>query len=109
MTERFEPGEIEITARAPGHTPFTASARVLAGATVIIEVPVLAATTGPIGSPPPDRIESGGRSPRRVRLALIVGGSGVAVLGLGAFFGLAAKGQYDNAAESSECMRTVGK
>lgn len=107
ITERYEPGEIAVTARVPGSAPFASSARVVAGATVIIEVPAFATMT-PGETPPSGGVVTGPRSRRRVKLAFGLGIAGAAALGLTALYGLAAKGQYDDAAESSECMRMGG-
>jgi tetratricopeptide (TPR) repeat protein len=108
ITERFDPGEVAVTARVPGHEPFTASARVVAGATVIVEVPAFVGAAA-IGPPPPLGVVRGGRSRGRVLLALGVGLGGGVLLGLGGIVGLTAKSSYDSAAESSGCMREAGK
>lgn len=107
LTERFDPGEIVVTARVPGTAPFTASAWVVAGATVIIEVPAFRATLTPGETPPSGGVVTG-RSRSRMKLVFGLGIGGASALSLSALFGLAAKGQYDRVTESSACVRTDG-
>ncbi|MBA3457637.1 MAG: tetratricopeptide repeat protein [Deltaproteobacteria bacterium] len=109
IIERFEPGDVAITARVPGLDPFTASARVLAGATVIIEVPAF--TAAAVIEPPPRPLAfvRGERNRKRVYLGLGLGIGGAAALGLSAIVGLQANSSYDTAAESASCMREAGK
>lgn len=105
ITERFEPGELVVTARVPGHAPFTASARVVAGASVIIEVPAFAVSAPLRGAPPVTGVVDDGRSRGRVYVALgLVVGGGVA-LALSGIVGLSAKSTYDTTAGSAACMR----
>lgn len=109
ITERFDPGEVTVTARVPGRDPFSASARVVAGATVIIEVPAFAATATIGPPPPPITAIRGGRNRGRVYVGLGLGIGGGVALGLSAIVGLSAKSSYDTAAESTSCMREDGK
>ncbi len=112
ITERFEPGELVVTARAPYHDPFTASARVVAGATVIIEVPAFVRPPPPPQGPPAPvtvNLVRGARDPRRVFYARNIGITGGAALGLSVIVGLTARTIYNDTAGSSRCSRETGK
>ncbi|MDB4960935.1 MAG: Tetratricopeptide 2 repeat protein [Myxococcales bacterium] len=110
MTERFEPEEIVVTARAPGRQPFRASALVVAGTTVIVEVPVLEGldVAPAVQAPRVVRVMGGGRSRGRVRLAFGLGvGGGVALIA-SSIIGIRAKQDYDAVATGPDCSRTGG-
>ena len=103
IVDRFEPGTVEVTASAPGRTPFASSARIAAGANVIVEIPVLAAIpahTDVVVSPPPPRERPapvGRRDPGRVRLALGIGGAGGVALVASGILALSARSKYNTA------------
>ncbi len=116
MVERYEPGSIDVTATAPGRTPFSITARTAAGANVIVEVPVLAIGTDstvvvvPDGShppPPPDEVFRRDRG--RVKLSIGLGvGSGV-LLVTSSILALSARASYNDAIDSMKCTRPGGK
>lgn len=111
ITENYDPGDVAVTARVPGREPFTASARVVAGATVIIEIPAFVASTtldSPPPRPPTDAVRAGGRNGQRVRIALGLGLGGGVVVGISGLLALTAKSKYDDVAESPSCTRIAG-
>ncbi len=113
IIERLEPGAIDVTARAPGHVPFSSTARIAAGASVILEVPALAPTSvrvTPPGPPPvPEPAVETQRNPRRVRLAIGLGAAGgVALIGAGVL-ALSARSTYRGAIDDMDCVREAGK
>lgn len=92
IEDRFPPGEITVTARAPGKTELSARTSGAAGATVAVDIPAelgggSSASTGPT---------PGSRDKTRVRVALITGGVGLVSLGASAVLGLSAKSKYDD-------------
>ena len=107
IVDRFEPGTIEVTASAPGKTGFSSSARVVAGATVIVEVPVLGGGDGGTPNPPVDH-PSGRRDRARVRLALGVGAAGGAALVISGILGLSARSTYHGAIDDMQCIHQGG-
>lgn len=92
IEDRFDPGDVVITASAPDYKDFSTHANGLAGASVIVDIPadlggkLVADSTTP----------SGGRDKKRVRLALITGGVGVASFVTSIVLGLSAKAKYDD-------------
>lgn len=93
IEDRFEPGDIEVTATAPGKTPFSTRASGLAGSSVIVEIP---AELGGSKTSAADKPETGRRNKQRVRIALITGGVGVASFATSLVLGASAKAKYDN-------------
>lgn len=116
MVERYEPGSIEVTATAPGRRSFSITARTAAGANVIVEIPVLAASDGrtptpivtPPDGPPFDTTEPGPRSPARVKLAIGLGAGGGVVLLVGGVLALSARSSYNAAVDSVKCSKATG-
>jgi hypothetical protein len=115
-------GEHEVTAKAPGHRPWSSKATVIeAGARVSVAVPALDveepsgaevhATAQPIMAPSEptlDRGVSGGAWSRGTAhtLALVSGGLGVVGLAIGAGFGIDAsskKSQYEGQMTDGHC------
>jgi tetratricopeptide (TPR) repeat protein len=107
ITERFDPGDIAVTARIPGQTPFVSSARAVAGATVILEIPAFGAPLGT--SPSSAEPVTGGRNRGRVMLAIGLGAGGGVLLGISGLLGLNANQLYDDTAASASCSRNSGK
>ncbi|MFN0250530.1 MAG: hypothetical protein ACKV2T_26860 [Kofleriaceae bacterium] len=106
IEDRFEPGDIVITATAPGKTDFTTRANGLAGSSVIVEIPAeLGAggggAQGPFITATP---EPGRRDKQRVRVALIVGGVGVASFATSLILGASAKAKYDDGLKDCPIM-----
>jgi tetratricopeptide (TPR) repeat protein len=95
IEDRFEPGDITVTATAPGKTGFTTRANGLAGASVIVDIP---AELGAGGGQPfaTDEPEAGRRDKSRVRIALITGGVGLASFATSLVLGASAKAKYDD-------------
>lgn len=107
IVERFEPGSLEISASAPGRTPFASAARIAAGANVIVEVPALAVAFGQsdVVVPPPPRPEQprvgdGRRDPGRVRLAIGLGAAGGVALVASGVLALSARSTYHDALDN---------
>jgi tetratricopeptide (TPR) repeat protein len=117
MVERYEPGAIEVTATAPGKTPFSITARTAAGANVNVEIPALAAsdgntTTSPIPQPdptPPNLRDTGRKDPKRVKLAIGLGAGGGVALIVGGILALSARSSYNDAIDSMKCSEATGK
>ncbi|CAN5865776.1 hypothetical protein BH11MYX3_BH11MYX3_38990 [soil metagenome] len=108
---RFEPGTIEVTARAPGHVPFASRARISAHTNVIVEVPALSTVTvtAAVAVPIPGHAVETQRNPRRVRLAIGLGAAGgVALIG-GGLVALSARSTYHGAIDDMDCVHTAGK
>ena len=112
-----DPGEIELTASAPGKQPLRQTLRVEEGKTANYSLPALAVGEGaaaplPVAAPPATPVApaapapsptppsaKGGNGPWIVTLA----GVGVVGLGLGTAFGLMAKSKYDESKENGRC------
>lgn len=115
ISERFDPGEIVVSARVPGQLPFAASARVVAGATVIVEIPAFghsaasAASTASVERARRPAVVEGPRARGRVYLSLGIGIGGGVVLGMSGILALRAKANYDTAVGSTQCSRETGK
>ena len=132
LVERLEPGTVEVTASAPGRAAFSSSARMVAGASVSVEIPVLATAEGSapnhaivtdrtghrdqpdltVRPKRPDRPEPASRtrrSPGRVRLSLGFGIAAGSVLTVGAVMALAAKGKYSNTIDGGDCATLSGQ
>ncbi len=114
IVERFEPGTIEVTARAPGHTPFSSGARIAAHANVIVEIPALASggggTVTPEVEPPiPEQPVETQRNPRRVRIAIGLGAAGAVALIGGGVLALSARSTYHAAIDDMDCIHEGGK
>jgi tetratricopeptide (TPR) repeat protein len=122
IEELLEPGDVEITAKAPGHKPFEARASGDAGASVTVEVP---ADLGDSAAHAPrvtdaahreaivDRIEKPERrDPRRVKIAWITGGVGLVALAVAGGFAYSAKNTYDSAFDGEfdlgYCVKKMG-
>jgi tetratricopeptide (TPR) repeat protein len=103
IVARVEPGEVEVSATAPGRTPFRQRARGVAGQRVIVEIPALAATAVAAPREPVHVEASPGRRDRtRVKLAYGLGGVGAASLVGSLALGLIARSQYNRAVDE-EC------
>lgn len=96
--DRVEPGTINIVATAPGHPPFTANLQAAAGDRVSVAVPRF--TDEPVAG-------DGGTDDRasRLRLAMWLGGGGVASAGLSLGFALVARSHWNSAADGPHCER----
>jgi hypothetical protein len=105
-----DPGEHEVTAKAPGHAPFETKVKVTGeGSSTNVSVPELAVQAPPPRAPLPAPTEpaptepassaSHGSGTTTRTIALLVGGVGVVGVGLGAAFGLASKSKHDQAAK----------
>jgi hypothetical protein len=97
-----DPGDHEITAKAPGRAPFQTKISVTGeGQSVTASVPELAALAGAAVDPGDERLftppppKTGLGTSRSV--ALVAGGIGVLGVGLGTVFGLASKSKHDQA------------
>jgi tetratricopeptide (TPR) repeat protein len=102
IDDRFEPGEIVVTATAPGKQDFSSRANGLAGSSVIVEIPAeLGAgnggAVGPFIDAPPG---PGPRDQKRVRIALITGGVGAASFVTSVILGISAKAKYTDGLEA---------
>jgi hypothetical protein len=102
IQDRFDPGELEIVATAPGRPRFATTVEGAAGATVVVDLPASADRTGP-AQPVEQR-----RSRGRVRLAWgLAGAGGVAALAsLGLTF--VARRDYNATADGAHCMHVTG-
>lgn len=118
LVERLEPGTIEVTASAPGHTPFSSSARMVAGASVIVEIPVLATADGarPVHVDQPEQPErpepvagATRRSRSRVKLSLGLGIAAGGVLVFGGLAALSANAKYNNTIKDGDCAEIGGQ
>ena len=104
VRDKSEPGDIAVTASAPGMSAFATTAKGVAGATVTVDIPITSEH-----QPPPvhDTIETR-RSRSRVLLALGIaaggGASGIAALALS----LKGRSDYNATADGSHCMHVTG-
>ncbi len=98
IEDRFMPGDIVITATAPGKQDFSTRANGLAGSSVIVEIPAeLGGGRGGAQGPFINAAtEVGPRDKKRVRLAFITGGVGVAAFATSLILGASAKSKYDD-------------
>jgi len=102
LRERVEPGDIAITASVPGKPRFETTAKGIAGATVVVEVPAFTDRA----SPPP--LVGQRRNHTRVVLALGIAGVGAAS-GVGALvITLKGKSDYNATVDGPHCMRVTG-
>ncbi|MEO8900934.1 MAG: hypothetical protein ABI488_04745 [Polyangiaceae bacterium] len=102
-----DPGEHEVTAKAPGYEPFQTKLNVTGqGQTMTVSVPMLVAQAVTEAKPASSsRVEEAGPAPSpghsaQHTAALVVGGVGLVGLGLGTAFGLSSKSKHDQAARS---------
>lgn len=104
VREKSDPGDIAITATAPGAPAFSTTAKGAAGTTVTIDIP--AATEH---RPPPitEPIETR-RSSTRVRIALAIGVGGGASALAALAFSLKGRSDYNATADGSHCMHVTG-
>jgi hypothetical protein len=112
-----DPGVHTISATAPDRKPWTTNLELAAKPGLVsVTVPVLepvaaapASTTAPgaTGAPADSVAPSPGndekRGPTQRTIGLVVAGAGVLSLGLGAYFGLAAKSTYDSSNANGHC------
>lgn len=108
-----DPGVHTISATAPGRKPWTTNVELAARPGLVsVTVPVLepVAASAPGGAPtateasvatPPTSDARNGSTQRTI--GLVVAGAGVVSLGLGAYFGLAAKSTYDSSNADGHC------
>ncbi|HEU4536557.1 MAG TPA: hypothetical protein VFS00_20675, partial [Polyangiaceae bacterium] len=86
-----DPGEYTIRAEASGHQPFQTTALVeLPGQSIVIDIPALTPLPEDAAAP----AEGSGNAPIA---GYVVGGAGVAALGVGAIFGAMALSNYSTA------------
>jgi len=104
VRDKSEPGDIAVTATAPGKPAFATIAKGVAGATVTVDIPALTEHPAP---PPHDTIETH-RSRSRVRLALGVASGGGASAIAALAFALKGKSDYNATADGSHCMHVTG-
>lgn len=102
IEDRFEPGDIVVTASATNMQEFTTHASGLAGSSVIVDIPAdlgagKGGAVGPFIDTEPVR---GRRDKKRVRLAYIIGGVGVATFATSLVIGMSAKAKYDDGLEA---------
>lgn len=96
ITERVDPGAIQVHIATPSHTVFDATKSAAAGATVIFDVPV-AKVEPPVYTP---TVETGPvevRRRSRVYLAYGVGGVGALTFGASIYMGFAARSKSQEA------------
>ncbi len=103
-----DPGPHVVRARAPGATPFEQVFRVSEDGSVT-KVHVPSFEPAPEGAPQPTRAPpaptaTNERSGRHTTLALVAGGSGVALIAVGAYFGVHALS--DRSTADNECNAT---
>ncbi len=102
IEDRFEPGDVTVTATAPGKSEFSTSVNGLAGSSVSVEVPAELGGAGGAQTFTTDHAERG-RDKSRVRLAIITGGVGIASFATSLILGASAKSRYDDGLE--DCPR----
>jgi hypothetical protein len=122
--EPVDAGNVSIDVSAPGRKTFNGHVAVMQGLSVRFEVPALGADTpvvpvsvrpspAPAAPPPPAADEPaptvyGGDPPRWQKpLGLVLVGVGVVGVGVGGYFGLAAKSKYDGAFDGGNCDRAT--
>ncbi len=103
IRDRVEPGAIEVTAHAPGTSPFAKTERGSAGGSITVDIPALA----PANATTPVAATDSRRRPR-VRLALVLGGAAGASAITGLALGLLGRSDYNSAADGSHCMHITG-
>ena len=123
--EPVDAGNISIDVSAPGRKTFNGHVAVMQGLSVRFEVPSLlvdgpaaAAPVASVAPPPapapapakdePAPIVHDGDPPRWQKpLGLVLIGAGVVGVGVGGYFGLAAKSKYDSAFDGGNCDRAT--
>jgi hypothetical protein len=104
-----DPGEIAVRAAAPGRTPFEETIQVGEGETVRVTIPQLEDGGVEPSDDPQDGTETRDDS---VTPAYVVGGVGVAVVGVGAYFGVRAlqeRSVADDQGCRSVCVTEKGR
>lgn len=116
-----DPGVHTISASAPDRKPWTANVELapkpgLVSVTVPVLEPAAAAASAPTGAPAatgapagdantaPLPADDGRKSSTQHTIGLVVGGVGIVSLGLGAYFGFAAKSTYDGSNAGGHCV-----
>ena len=102
----LDPGDHHIQVKAPGHSPWSKTIKVAPSAKQSVTVPVLQPLGQTAPAPEPTRVdrteppETSGAistsSPDDKTLAYVLGGAGVALLGVGAYFGVKAFSTWDD-------------
>ena len=119
--EPVDAGNISIDVSAPGRKTFNGHVAAMQGLSVRFEVPALSvdgpAAPAPIAPPPPPAaaakdepppIVYNGDPPRWQKpLGIVLIGAGVVGVGVGGYFGLAAKSKYDSAFDGGNCDRAT--
>ncbi len=118
--EPVDAGNVAIDVSAPGRKTFNGHVAVAQGVAVRFDVPSLAvdaparpepvapvvASPPPHEEPPPSALY--GDPPRWQKpLGIVLIGAGVVGVGLGSYFGLAAKSKYDGAFDNGSCDRAT--
>ena len=98
-------GSVRIEVSAPGHQEFVKSVDIRDGENIVVEVPMLSeALGGAAGDGPSDAGVASGGEPNHAA-AYVVGGLGLAAIGVGSYFGVQAL-QDRNKAEELGCNDT---
>lgn len=104
VIDYVDTGSVTITATATDRQPFTTTANAEAGKSVVVDIPVLQR----IGGAGPEPGAPGGRRQRkRLHIAAVVGGTGVALFGASVIVALGAKSDYNEATKT--CTSVDGK
>ncbi len=103
LVELFEPGTLEVTASAPGRSTFSTSARTVAGASVIVEIPALESGVG-VPRPQEPASPKRRRDRQRVKLAIGVGATGGVALLAGGILALSARSAYRGVLDDEDCV-----
>jgi len=102
VRERVEPGDIAVIASVPGKPKFETTAKGVAGATVVVEIP-------PFTDRPPPRPDVAQRRDRaRVVLAFGIAAGGAASGITALAVTLKGKSDYNATVDSAHCMRVTG-
>lgn len=105
--EHADPGSIDVIATAPGLPSFKKTEVGAAGATVVVDIPVLDKSV-PIEQPRHDKFVMGDRDPGRVHLAygFVAAGGAAAVTSIA--FTLVGRSHYNQTADGPNCDHVTG-
>jgi hypothetical protein len=99
----IDPGDVDVVATAPGHRPFKTTVRAEEGREARVEVPPLEVEEA--APPPPSSAVEAPKGSSLRGVGIGVAAAGVAVLGVGAYFGITAISKWNDS--NKQCPGTV--
>jgi hypothetical protein len=99
LSDRFDPGEVAVTIAAPDKPAVERTARGIAGATVVVDVPPFEASGAPVDTP---RLGSRRRGRVKLAAAFAIGGGAFAIAAI--TVGAVARNNYRAVLGSGDCF-----